>query len=101
MIITASRALTLVSSHAVLQKVPELLGAVEAWAEANRRFKPKQGCSDCKAADFFSPVEKKALEAIAGLSSDAVRRLKEYLNVKDLYVNSAVAGKEATLKRLN
>lgn len=100
MIITAHKALNLVSNHAVIQKVPELLGPVEAYAEANRNWQPKKGCGDCKKSDFFSPVEKQALDAIANLNSDAILRLKDFLGTKTLYVNSSIAGKEATLKEL-
>lgn len=100
MIITAQKALNLVSSHAVLQKVPELLSPVEAFAQANKSWQPKKGCGDCKKSDFFSPVETVALEAIANLSSDAIIRLKDFLGAKNLYLNSANSGRDATLREL-
>jgi hypothetical protein len=100
MIITAQKALNIVSNHAVVKKVPELLSAVELFAEADRAYRPKKGCGDCKKADFFSPVENKALEAIANLSPDAILRLKAFLGVKDLYLNPIVPGKQATLREL-
>jgi hypothetical protein len=100
MIITANKALNLVSNHAVIQKVPELLDVVEAYVEANRQFKPKQGCGDCKKADFFAPVETKALAAIAALPSDAITRLKSFLGVTKLYINPASAGDQQGLKEL-
>jgi hypothetical protein len=100
MIITASQALRIVSSHAVIKAVPELLEAVEAHVEANRQYQPKKGCNGCNKSDFFSPVEKKALAAIDGLSSDAVDRLKKYLNVSKLYINPPESGKNSNLREL-
>lgn len=100
MIVTANRALSLVSNHEILKKVPELLMEVEAYAEADRNWKPKKGCGDCKKIDFFGPVENRALEAIAKLSPDAILRLKEFVGAKNIYVSSPVPGKSATLKEL-
>ena len=100
MIITSAKALTLVSSHAIVKVVPELLPAVEAFAEANRKWIPKQGCADCNKSTFFAGVEDVALKAIAGLAPDAVERLREFIGRRDLYINMPQPGKPTILKQL-
>ena len=102
MIITANKALQIVSSHDVIRVggVVELLEAVELYAQFRRDWIPKKTCGGCNEIAFFAPVETKALEAISGLSSDSVEKLKKYLGQKDLWVNSATAGKSSELKRL-
>ena len=100
MIITGNQALKLVSSHSIVEAVPELLPAVEAFVQANKQWKPKQGCGDCSRGTFFDPVEKQALDAIASLSSEAVGRLKKHLGRRDLYVNVPQPGKPAIVKEL-
>lgn len=100
MTITGSRALTIVSNHAVLRAVPELLGVVEEFAAANRKWQPKKGCADCNKASFFAPVETNALQALGSLSPDAVARLKAFLGKKELFLNLPQPGRPATVKEL-
>ena len=100
MIITGSKALRIVSNHAVLQKVPELLVPVEAYVKAARTYEAKRNCKTCDRISFFSPVEEAALSAIAALPPDAVARLKEFLGAKDLFVNLNLPGQKAESREL-
>ena len=100
MIISSSAAARIVSSHAILQAVPELLAPVEAYAMADRQWKSKTNCKDCDRIKIFAGVEEQALKAIINLSSDAVQRLKDYLGQGDLYVYLPVAGGKPQIKQL-
>jgi hypothetical protein len=87
MIITAHKAVSIISNHAVVKAVPELLDAVEAYVEKKRQWQPKKGCGNCDEVSFFQPLEDTALKAIAGLAPDAIQRLKKFLSARDLYIN--------------
>ena len=102
MTITAYQARNIVSSHDVISKglVVGLLGAVEAYAQRKRAWVPKAKCGGCNETAFFADVEAQALEAIQNLSSDDISRLKTYLGVKDLWINTSVPGKPSELKQL-
>lgn len=101
MIITGQKALNLVSNHAILKAVPELLGPVEAFAAANRQWQPKKNCpGNCDKSQFFNSVETAALTAFSNLASDAVARLKTFLGQRELYVNVPRPGKSAVVKEL-
>lgn len=100
MIISARKALSIVSNHSVIQSVPALLPVVERVAEIKRSVQ-NPGCSDCSSKNPFSEVEIEALNAIANLSSASIVKLKEFLGAKNLYINPVESGKEATLIELN
>jgi hypothetical protein len=100
MIISAPAAIRIISSHAILQTVPELLAPVEAYSLAERQWKGKANCKDCEKAKIFASVEEQALKAIINLPSDAVRRLREYLGQGDLYVYVPVPGSKPQIKQL-
>ena len=99
MIISARKALSIVSNHAVIQAVPELLGLVEKVAQIKKEV-DKPGCGDCGSKNPFSEVELEALKAIASLNTSAIVRLKKFLGAKDLYVNPVESGADATLIEL-
>lgn len=100
MIITAQRAMSLVSNHAVIQAVPELLDAVEAYVAKERQWNPKKTCGNCDKISFFQPLEESTLRAIQGLSPDAIARLAKFMNAKDLYINAPSEGGQSKLKQL-
>ena len=91
MIISSNQAQKIVSNHSVLQKVPELLAAVEEWKAADRTWQAKKNCKTCNKAQIFSGVEQNALDAIRGLSKDAVGRLKAHLGEKTLYIYEPIS----------
>lgn len=101
MIITANRALNLVSNHAVIQEVPELLDAVEAYVQKERQWAPKKSCGNCDRVSFFQPLEESTLRAIEGLSKDAIARLAKFVGAKDLYINTASDNGKSNLKQLH
>ena len=100
MIVTSQKARRIVSSHAVLQQVPELLAAVEAHADAAKQLALHPNCPKCRQADFFGPVELQALQAIEALSPEAARRLMAFLGEKELYLYSTQPGKPPVTKQL-
>lgn len=100
MIVTSLKARKIVSSHAVLEKVPELLAAVEAHASAVRLLKTRPNCPKCKQADLFGPVEAQSIKAIGALLPDAARRLMAYLGEKELFIYENIPGKPPATKQL-
>lgn len=102
MIITGKKALTIVSSHAVIiGGVQELLDVVEMYAQRRRDWNPKKKCGGCDEIAFFQGVETAALQKIEGLGPDPIARLKKFLGAKDLWINTATPGKPSSLKKLH
>lgn len=102
MIITARKALVIVSSHDVIKAgVVKLLPAVEAYAERRRKWTPKKNCNGCDEASFFKDLEDASLQAIQTLDSESIGKLKKFLNAKDLWINTSEPGKPSQLKALN
>lgn len=101
MIITSQKALNLIANHAILQAVPELLGAVEAYRAADRQWTTKKDCKTCEKAKYFGPVEIAALNAIKSLPPEAVERLKKFTGEKEIYLNLPNPGKPGSIMRLD
>lgn len=99
MIISSSKARRIVSNYAILQKIPELLAAVEAWKKADRVWEAKKDCPSCNQVSVFAESEQIALNEIRNLPKDAIARLKEFLGETELYIYEPVAnGKPRTIQ---
>ena len=103
MIISSQKASQIVSNHAVLKAVPELLAAVETYKTAERLWDIKKAtpnCKSCKRADIFAQAELAAIKAISSLTKEQAQKLAVFLNTSELYIYEPVPGQKPRLKQL-
>lgn len=82
MTLTQNSILRLISNHAVLSLLPELLPFVEQ-AKAARQMIAKIGsCTSCRKKVEMSPVADATFKFIIGLPSDRIVLLKQALGVE-------------------
>lgn len=101
MIITSQKALRLVSNHEIVRVIPELLVLVEEYKSAEKIWASKQGCSNCKKAEYFEGVELKAVKAIQALPRESIDKLKKFMGATELYLNLPNPGKKGQIVRLD
>lgn len=85
MILTQQHIQRLLSNHAVIQVVPQLLPFVEEIKAIRERLSRKAGCSSCKERSELEPTLRRALSAVVALPPDRLAALAKHLGATKLF----------------
>lgn len=91
MVITESKALSLVSNAELVAKIPALSALHQAYIRAKTRGPRGSGCGRCgKSNPALAPIKRQAVDKLRTLPSEDIEKLKSHLVTKDLvfYINN-------------
>jgi len=100
MILSGPKARRIVSNYAILAAVPELQRPVESNNRKEKEFKARRDCRTCDETSFFAEVEKEAMDTIAALQPDAMRRLAEFVKEREILAYVSIPGQKPQYKQL-
>lgn len=93
MIITESKAMSIISNEEIAGKISQLSGIYEQYRKIERDLKQKNGCSSCSLSEpEFGVLRPKAVAAIRNLPSEAKEKLKTHLVTPKLDFYETPAG---------
>lgn len=94
MIVTESKAISIISNEEVVKKVKGLAHLFEEFRSTERKLKEKTGCKSCTTSEpEFGPLREKAVKAIRGLSDADRQKLKDHYVTKNLVFYERKDGK--------
>jgi hypothetical protein len=85
MIITESKALSLIANAELAARVPALNAMHQSFVQTKRAMEKRRGCGDCNLSEpEFVQLKSQALLRIRTLPDADIERLKQHLVVKQL-----------------